>query len=58
MHTRNGVNSLLVKKLTAVEKTCNSNAQYTRKETIELSGSNPDTPDNEVERNVLLKLSI
>ena len=47
------INKQLLKKITAVEKTSNSISQYSRKETIEFHGFNPDTPANEVEGKVL-----
>ena len=47
------INNQLLKKITAVERTSNSISQYSRKETIELHGFNPETPANEVEDKVL-----
>ena len=47
------VNSLLLKKFEAVERTAHSNAQYARKETFEIHGIPLDVPDKEVEDKVL-----
>ena len=47
------VNTLLLKKLEAVERTANNNAQYSRKETFEVHGIPLDVPDNSVEDTVL-----
>ena len=43
------VNELLMKKLEAVERTANSNAQYARKETFEVHGIPETVPDSKVE---------
>ena len=47
------VNNYLLKRPTEVEKASNDNAQYARKETIELQGFNPNIADDEVEDKVL-----
>ena len=47
------VNELLLKKLEAVERTANSNAQYARKESFEVHGISENVPDNKVEETVL-----
>ena len=46
-------NSLLLKKLADVERTSIGNAQYSRKETIELHGFDPKVNDNEIEAKVI-----
>ena len=49
----NNTNKLLMQKLIEVEKTSNGNAQYARKETIELHGFDPETLDEVIEDSVL-----
>ena len=47
------VNSLLLKKLEAVERTALSNSQYSRKETFEVHGIPLAVPDEKVEETVI-----
>ena len=47
------INNHLVKKVIELEKASNNNAQYARKETIELRGFDPNINDKEIEGKVL-----
>ena len=49
----NNTNQILLKKLIDVERISYSNAQYSRKESIELSGFDPSIPNEEIEGKVV-----
>ena len=52
------VNQLLLRKITSLERRQYSTDQYTRKESIELKGLDPNLPDNEIESKVVEILNI
>ena len=47
------VNQFLIEKINSLERSLHSTEQYTRKESIELMGFDPDIPDDRIERSVL-----
>ena len=51
-------NKLFMNKLIEVEKVSNGNAQYSRKESIELQGFNPETPNEQIEEHVIEILNL